>query len=81
MNSTVNADAKCPFYQSETQKSVTCEGIVGKYMMTRFSKISDKVEHEKKCCCDNYTSCPVNRAIMQKYTAILLAPAAAQRSR
>ena len=35
-NKTINVDAMCPFFYTESAKSVTCEGIVGENTVTRF---------------------------------------------
>ena len=71
-NKLINTEAKCPFFISEAQKTITCEGIAGKETVTRFGDVSGKVGHEMKYCCENYSECPVNKAIMQKYTVILV---------
>lgn len=66
-NKTINVDALCPFFHTESVKSVTCEGIVGKNTVTRFTYSSQKVSHEKTYCTSEYSTCPIYRANMKKY--------------
>ena len=41
-NKTINVDAMCPFFYTESAKSVTCEGIVGENTVTRFRIVRKK---------------------------------------
>ena len=66
-NKTINVDAMCPFFYTESAKSVTCEGIVGENTVTRFSFSSQKVTHEKTYCTSDYSTCPIYKANMKKY--------------
>ena len=66
-NKTIHVDALCPFFCTESVKTLTCEGIVGTTTVTKFSYTSQKVKHEKKYCTCNYDSCPIYKANMSKY--------------
>lgn len=66
-NKTINVEALCPFFHTESVKSVTCEGIVGENTVTRFSYSAQKVTHEKNYCTSAYDSCPIYKANMSKY--------------
>ena len=66
-NKTINVEAVCPFFYTESAKSVTCEGIVGINTVTRFSYSSQKRAHEKHYCTSEYGTCPIYKANMDKY--------------
>ena len=66
-NKTINVEATCPFFFTESAKSVTCEGIVGENTVTRFSYSADKITHEKTYCTCDYATCPIYIANMSKY--------------
>lgn len=59
--------AVCPFYQHETEVSVVCEGVEGaKSFVVKFKNSNDAWFFRERFCkeLDNYTSCPVCRALM-----------------
>lgn len=68
-NKTINVDAICPFFASDGERTLTCEGVIGKWTVTRFLTVSDKIEHEEAYCCCDYASCPVYKAVMTKYSS------------
>ena len=68
-NKTINVNAVCPFFASEGQATITCEGVIGKWNTTRFLTVSDKLEHEDLYCCCDYASCPIYKAVMTKYSS------------
>nr|WP_296168291.1 hypothetical protein [uncultured Ruminococcus sp.] len=45
---TVNA--KCPFYKTETQKSITCEGLLGNSIIHNFNLSIVQTEYTDKYC-------------------------------
>lgn len=50
-NYTAGAKTICPFYLKESDKGITCEGVVpGTTQMTRFDSQQDKRRHQKACC-------------------------------
>lgn len=66
-NKTINVDAVCPFFYTESVRSVTCEGIVGANTVTRFTYSSQKIKHERCYCTSDYSTCPIYEANMKKY--------------
>ncbi len=66
-NKSIYVDALCPFFQAESVKSVTCEGIIGQDTVTRFSYSEQKVNHEKRYCASAFSTCPIYKANMKKY--------------
>ena len=63
--------AVCPFYVKESEKSITCEGLIpGTNMMIRFGGQKKKTAWlEKHCCSYKYeVTCPVAAVLMWKYT-------------
>ena len=67
-NKTIDALAFCPFYVTENQYSITCEGIMGTYTTTRFASERQKERHEEKYCTKKLCrDCGVYGAVMKKY--------------
>ena len=67
-NKTIDALVFCPFYKSEAKTTITCEGIVGEYTVSRFMTEKDKAEHEKNFCTGKYCrGCGIHSALMQNY--------------
>lgn len=66
-NKNINAVAGCPFFCAETEKSVSCEGIVGRLTVSRFKYRNQKRTHEDTYCKSEYSTCPIFIANMQKY--------------
>ena len=60
--------AKCPFYDTEDNNKITCEGITGESTLTiKFRKRAPKDHHAKYFCDDMYDKCMVYRMLMEKY--------------
>jgi hypothetical protein len=65
-NAAVNA--KCPYYQSESRKSITCEGIYANTeTVTRFMEEKEKDAHIERCCMKYPNGCSLCREIEEKY--------------
>ena len=77
-NKTIDALVFCPFYKSEARTTITCEGIIGEYTVSRFMSEREKAEHEKNFCTGKYCmGCGVHAALMQNYATVV--PAATLR--
>ena len=60
--------AKCPFYDTEDNKGVTCEGITRESaLVLRFRGRAHKDRHTKHFCDDMYERCMIYRMLMEKY--------------
>lgn len=60
----------CPFYERESDKSITCEGFVCDNCLTqiRFMSDRDKLKFQSKYCRrDNWASCPLAIQLAKKY--------------
>jgi hypothetical protein len=66
-NKTIEALILCPFYKSESAKSITCEGIIGCDCVNRFDTISQKIAHETKYCAKDYDKCRLHTSVLRKY--------------
>lgn len=68
-NKKIDAEAKCPFYFSETGHGIRCEGICTPTMVSVFAAEKDKRRHEERFCVSmlGYPDCPVYRALALKY--------------
>lgn len=68
-NKKIDAEAKCPFYFSETGHGIRCEGICTPTMVSVFAAEKDKRLHEERFCASmlGYPGCPVYRALVLKY--------------
>jgi hypothetical protein len=63
MNNYCWANIKCPFFRTETEKSITCEGCQeGIVNVMRFSEVDQKKEYLKKNCNNFPNDCPVFKA-------------------
>ena len=66
----LDGKALCPFYVNDyvNEKSITCEGIIGKFTITRFKNKFRKDEHtEVYCTTENYKKCTICQLNMKKY--------------
>lgn len=68
-NFTGGANTVCPFYDTENNTSITCEGIFAPSVITmRFKCSKDKkVWQEENCFLFEYEKCPVARGLIEKY--------------
>lgn len=66
-NKAIEAMAVCPFYQREGKVTVTCEGILGKGMVSVFDSPSNKVLHEAEFCCGRWEVCPLAAILLKKH--------------
>lgn len=70
-NKAIVALAFCPFYVCEAKTTITCEGIVGSFTISRFIDERAKREHEKNFCTGRHCQgCGVYCALMQNYCSI-----------
>ncbi len=60
-------DVKCPFYKSEKDKSIKCEGLLSVFCVHSFRGKQQKEKHERNFCKTNYRQCPHFKIINDKY--------------
>ena len=69
-NKTIDALVFCPYYVCEGNNTITCEGIVGTYTISRFDTPEAKKEHEYNFCVDRHCQgCGVYSALATNYAA------------
>lgn len=63
------SEAKCPFYKSDSDRCVMCEGINDKTVIKLvFGNNQDFVKYFRTFCGSNqYQRCIINRAVNEKY--------------
>jgi len=68
-NVSMGAKTVCPFYLHEAKFSITCEGLIGAAILSRFGSVEEKLAHQEAVCCGfGYTKlCPLAAALMKKY--------------
>lgn len=70
-NKTIDALVFCPFYVCEARNTITCEGIIGEYTVSRFSTEHEKAEHEKNFCTGKTCrGCGVHFALSGNYAPV-----------
>ena len=59
----------CPFYQSEGEKVIICEGVgTAKNLKMVFEDEQTKFDYEKKHCCKcNPEGCDIYKLLVKKY--------------
>lgn len=68
-NKEINAKALCPFFITESKKSITCEGIIAEQNVTRFTSEEEKKAHQEQYCTKYYCeNCKIYKALSEKYT-------------
>lgn len=70
MNKVTHARTICPFFRSDSPKSIACEGLTeeSQAMRTEFTSSVARQRHQERYCfrfC--YDCCPIARAINSKY--------------
>lgn len=63
-----SADFKCPFYISEFEKSIKCEGIISGTCIHNFKSSALKEKNEIKYCMAAYSLCPFYKILNSKYS-------------
>lgn len=64
----ISNEALCPFYRSEDDFRVLCEGVVdASSIHVVFQSSKKKHEYSKRYCCGNYKSCKVSHMLYAKY--------------
>jgi len=68
-NYTGGANTICPFYERETERSITCEGLRGDSVLTmRFPTRREKTAWQEEFCMTfTHNRCPLARACYEKY--------------
>ncbi|MBS5724819.1 MAG: hypothetical protein KHW59_03435 [Clostridiales bacterium] len=70
-NKAIDALAFCPFYVCEAKTTITCEGIVGAFTISKFENEHAKREHEKNFCTGRHCQgCGVYCSLMQNYCRV-----------
>lgn len=58
----------CPYYQRESQYTISCEGLVeGADAVQRFTKEEDKEKYQQKECYRYPNDCPIARLLDRRY--------------
>lgn len=61
-------DVVCPFYHSETNRALSCEGVINKICMQHFVSNRQKQEHKDKYCNTfNYKNCLYAKGLLDMY--------------
>ena len=66
-NKTEIVETVCPFWEGDSMKSITCEGLIGVRCACSFSTVSDRVKHKTHFCCDNWKECQMAKVLLAKY--------------
>ena len=67
-NKTINAQVLCPFFVTESKKSISCEGIIGYKCVSCFEFTEEKEAHEKEFCTTRqFYKCKIYSALMSGY--------------
>ena len=61
------SNIKCPYYLSEHEKTITCEGVVSTNIMQRFDSKGKKEEFQEKNCFKYPNECPYFKLNEGKY--------------
>lgn len=61
-------DTKCPFYKSESKKTINCEGVINSVCTQPF-KTQKKKEFYKSEYCNTFNciNCPYHKMLDRKY--------------
>ena len=72
MNIAMHAQIKCPFFMTERNNLLCCEGFVeGTCMTTKFPDVHAKTKHiRENCFLRNGGRCPMAANLFEKYKAI-----------
>lgn len=62
------ADIECPFFLTETGKTISCEGVEdGTKNLMRFESSEDKVAYIEEHCCHYPNECKLRKILEEKY--------------
>lgn len=62
------SEAKCPFYRSDADKTLLCEGVPsGTLMKIVFPTAARALRYFRRYCAGDYTKCAMNRMLEDKY--------------
>lgn len=64
-----SADAKCPFYNDDSEKKIKCEDFIGETCKRGFKNETEKQKHKEEYCdvLENYENCPHYQEVYKKY--------------
>lgn len=72
MNNHICCEIKCPYFTSETGKSLSCEGPdVGMINTMRFRDEGKKIDYIKKHCVNYPNECHLFKAVEAHYEQVL----------
>lgn len=62
------SEAKCPFYRSDADKTLLCEGAPsGTTMKIIFPTAAQSLRYFRRYCAGDYSKCAMNRMLEGKY--------------
>lgn len=62
------SEAKCPFYRSDSDKMLLCEGLPsGAVMKIIFPTAAKALRYFRRYCAGDYKKCEMNRMLEKKY--------------
>lgn len=62
------SEARCPFYRSDADKTLLCEGAPsGTVMKIVFTTAARALRYFRRYCAGDYTKCAMNRMLEDKY--------------
>lgn len=62
------SEAKCPFYRSDSDKTLLCEGEPnGTTMKIIFPTAAQSLRYFRRYCAGDYSKCAMNRMLEGKY--------------
>ena len=69
MNQTYeDANVGCPYYNEESARRIICEGLSDHSTTQQiFPARDEKVRFKQTHCCANWKSCPLTKALNEKY--------------
>lgn len=66
-NKTEIIETVCPFWEGDSMKAITCEGLIGVRCACSFATVSDRVKHKTHYCCENWKACEMAKVLLAKY--------------
>ena len=69
MNGTYeDANVGCPYYNEESARRIICEGLGERgTVQQHFEARGDKMNFKSRFCCAAWKTCPITKALNQKY--------------
>lgn len=70
-NTSGAANTSCPYYERESEYSITCEGIVEhSFTVLKFASDTHKALWQKENCYHIACSCPIREMLDEKYEGL-----------